>query len=308
MNRQDRLFSVIIPTYARPRQLANCLESLTRLDAPAGGFEVIVVDDGGPQPLDSVVAPYLDRMNLTLLRQANGGPGMARNTGAQASRGQYLAFTDDDCLPDRNWLIALACGFQRTPENLLGGRTVNHLVQNPYSTASQVIVDVAYAFFNANPNAARFFASNNIAVPASSFFALGGFEGQRFRVASEDRDFCSRWLQRGQQMTYVPEACVLHAHDLTLPTFCRQHFAYGRGALLFHRARRERRAGRLRDEWGVHARLPLLLGGPLSKLPAGQALKTLALLPVWQAANAAGFLYEACRSRRETLNGDARCT
>ena len=79
-------FSVIVPTHGRPRQLASCLESLTRLQAPAGNFEVVVVDDGSPEPLDEVVKPYRNRLDLTLLRQPNGGPGSARNTGAAAAR------------------------------------------------------------------------------------------------------------------------------------------------------------------------------------------------------------------------------
>lgn len=299
VRRQDVLFSVIIPTYARPNQLVGCLESVTHLQPPATGYEVIVVDDGSPQPLDEIVKPYRDRLDLTLLHQPNAGPATARNAGARAARGQYLAFTDDDCRPDPNWLVAMARGFERVPENLLGGQTLNLLTQNCYSTTSQVIVDVVYAFSNDDPEAARFFASNNIAVAAKSFVALGGFDGQRFRTSSsEDRDFCNRWLQRGNRMTYVPEAIMRHAHELTLTTFCKQHFSYGRGALHYHRACRQRGSGRMRDEMGVHLHLPRLLQLRLSRLPMRQALKVLSLLLVWQGANAAGFLYEAWRSRK----------
>jgi glycosyltransferase involved in cell wall biosynthesis len=297
VSRQDVLFSVIIPTYARPNQLVGCLESMTRLQPPATGYEVIVVDDGNPQPLEETVKPYRDRLRLTLLRQANAGPGVARNAGARAARGQYLAFTDDDCWPDPNWLVAMARGFERAPENLLGGRIVNLLTQNCYSTTSQVILDVIYSFFNDNPDAARFFASNNIAVAAKSFVAFGGFD-RHFRVGAEDRDFCNRWLHSGNRMTYVPEAIVRHAHELTLRTFCKQHFSYGRGALHYHRLLRQRGSGRMRDEMGVHWRLRRLLRLPLSRLPMRQALKVLPLLLVWQGANAAGFLYEASRSRK----------
>lgn len=106
MSDQDLGFSLIIPTYARPKQLGNCLESLTQLIAPRSGFEIIIVDDGNPESLEPVVAPFREKLNLRLLRQENGGPAKARNTGAAAARGRHLAFTDDDCRPEPNWLCA----------------------------------------------------------------------------------------------------------------------------------------------------------------------------------------------------------
>jgi GT2 family glycosyltransferase len=292
--------SLIIPTHARPCQLAGCLESLTFLQPPAAGFEVIVVDDGSPQPLDEVVKPYRDRLDLTLVRQSNGGPASARNTGAGAAHGRFLAFTDDDCRPAPDWLTALARRFEQTPRNLLGGRTVNQLTCNPYATASQVMIDVVYAFYNRDPEAPRFFASNNIAVPADLFWQAGGFDGQGFPlVAAEDRDFCDRWLRQGYRMTYAPEAVVLHAHDLALHSYCRQHFTYGRGALRFDRALRARNSGRQRDDTGFLSRLPQLLREPLRQLSLGQVLMVLPLIAVSQVANAAGFFCESCRSRSQ---------
>jgi glycosyltransferase involved in cell wall biosynthesis len=293
-------FSVIIPTHARPRQLASCLESLTFLQPPATGFEVIVVDDGSPQPLDDVVNPYRGRLDVTLVRQPNGGPASARNTGAGVARGRFLAFTDDDCRPAPDWLTALARRFEQTPQNLLGGRTVNQLTRNSYSTASQVLIDVVYAFYNRDPEAPRFFASNNIAAPADLFRQAGGFDDKGFPlVAAEDRDFCDRWLRQRHRMTYASEAVVRHAHDLTLRSYCKQHFIYGRGALHFDRALRARNSGRKRDDTGFQAQLPRLLREPLRQVSFGQVSMVLPLIAVSQASAAAGFYYEAYRSRGE---------
>jgi glycosyltransferase involved in cell wall biosynthesis len=291
------LFSVIVPTHGRPRQLATCLESLAQLQAPAGSFEVVVVDDGSPEPLDGVVKPYHKRLDLTLLRQPNGGPGSARNAGAAVARGRFLAFTDDDCSPAPDWLVALARRFEKTPQRMIGGRTVNRLTRNPYAMASQLIVDMVYAFYNQDPEAARFFASNNMAVPADLFRRLGGFDGKSFRVASEDRELCDRWLHLGHAMIYAPEAVVLHAHPLTLHTFCKQHFAYGRGAWLYHRHRASRGSGRLRDDFRFHTHLPQLLREPLGRLPRAQARCIPLLLGIWQLANTAGFFAEMLWSK-----------
>jgi GT2 family glycosyltransferase len=294
-------FSIIVPTYCRPQALRACLAALAHLDYPHESFEVIIVDDGGHVPLEAVVAPFSDRFDVTLLRQPHAGPAAARNTGAARATGQFLAFTDDDCMPASDWLHALAIRFATAPDHAVGGRTLNALTDNPYATASQLIVDFVYAYYNADPSQARFFASNNLAFPADRFRALGGFD-TTFRT-SEDRDLCDRWLHHAYRMTYAPEVIVSHAHPLTLRTFWRQHFNYGRGAFRFHRARARRGSGFFRSDLAFYARLPALLRWGLSGRPGTQALLLTALLGVWQGANAAGFWQEAAQQRAEARAG-----
>ena len=130
-------FSIVIPTYDRPRPLSACLEAMSGLEYPRDRFEVIVVDDGSPEPPEAAAAPFRDRLDLTLLRLPHAGPATARNAGASRARGEYLAFTDDDCAPDPGWLHALAARFAAEPGGLLGGRTINRLPENPYSSASR---------------------------------------------------------------------------------------------------------------------------------------------------------------------------
>ncbi len=80
-------FSIVIPSYSRPGQLAECLRALSRLEYPRDRFEVIVVDDGGDRPLDEVIAPFESNLTLTLLRQANAGPAALPATPGQRARG-----------------------------------------------------------------------------------------------------------------------------------------------------------------------------------------------------------------------------
>lgn len=291
MNRP--IFSVIVPTYGRPQQLTTCLQALAQLQYPREQFEVIVVDDGGVTPLDAVIAAFQNRLAVTLLRQAHAGPAAARNTGTAHAKGQFFAFTDDDCIPAPDWLPTLQLRFTTAPRQIIGGRTYNALPANPYSTASQVIIDMVYAYYNADPSRARFFAANNLALPASHFHAIGGFDAAF--TTSEDRELCDRWLYHGYHMTYAPEVIVYHAHALTLRTFWWQHFNYGRGAFRFHRIRAQRASGRFRQELKFYARLPSLLGNTLSRERGGRRLMLSALMLVWQGANAAGFLWEKMR-------------
>lgn len=287
-------FSVVVPTYDRPGQLEACLHALARLDYPRDGFEVIVVDDGSRSPPDEVMASFRAHLHLTLLTQAHAGPARARNAGAARARGTFLAFTDDDCRPDPDWLKALAIHLARDPDCALGGRTVNALPDNLYSSASQYLIDYLYSYYNADPVRARFLASNNLTVPTERFRAIGGFDATFPGAAAEDREFCDRWIARGYRMAYAPDAVVHHAHPLTFRTFWRQHFWYGRGAFYFHRLRARRGAGRIRVE-----PLPFyanLVRYPLAQARSARAVSIATLFVAAQVANTAGYFSEAGRA------------
>src|SRR5215469_7673983 len=86
-------FSIIIPTYKRPTQLATCLEAVNGLDYPKDSFEVLVVDDGSQDPPQELVQRFAHRIQIQLIKKSHAGPAAGRNTGAQHARGELLAFT-----------------------------------------------------------------------------------------------------------------------------------------------------------------------------------------------------------------------
>ena len=293
-------FSVVVPTYDRPGRLRACLAALRQLDYPPERFEVLVVDDGSPTPLQPVFEAARGPLNATLVRQENAGPAAARNAGAARATGTFLAFTDDDCVPAPGWLRALADGFARAPGHFFGGRTVNALPRNPYATASQQLVSYLHEYFSPESHA-PFFASNNIALPTDRFRALGGFSTDFPLAAGEDRELCDRWHDRGWPMAHAPGAVVYHAHPLTLRRFWRQHVNYGRGAFYYHQ-RRTRRGGERQAAEPLSFYLGLLRY-PLAQRPGLAGLPHAALLLLAQVANAAGFFQEKLLSAEGTAAG-----
>jgi len=289
---QQLFFSVIIPTHNRPSQLSDCLASLAELDYSHDRFEVIVVDDGSTTPLDSIVEPFQAQLSLRLLRQDNAGPAAARNHAAQTAQGRYLAFTDDDCRPAADWLQKLERCFEQTPNDIVGGRTINLLQDNVYSVISQNIISMGYDHYNAQRDAAQFFASNNMVVPAEPFRKLGGFDVS-FRT-SEDRELCDRWIHAGHTMTYAPEVVIHHAHPMKLRSFWRQHFTYGQGAFRFHQTRAEKDWGNFEIEGNYYLSL---LRYPFTHGQGRQGLPLTAVLFVSQVANAAGFFWQMAQHR-----------
>jgi GT2 family glycosyltransferase len=284
-------FSVIIPTYNRPRQLAICLQALTQLEYSRDRFEVIVVDDGSESPLDAVTTPFQAQLTLRLIRQENAGPAAARNHASRLAQGEYLAFTDDDCCPAAHWLSKLDDYFAQAPDHIVGGRTVNTLANNVYSTTSQNIISMGYDHYNAVRHQARFFASNNMVIPANQFREIGGFD-ESF-TTSEDRELCDRWIHHGYAMTYAPDVIIYHAHPMTLRSFWKQHFSYGQGAFRFHKTREEKGWGQFKIEGNYYLNM---LRYPFNQHPT-QAIPLSWALLVSQVANAAGFFWEMGRQR-----------
>lgn len=287
------LFTVVVPTYERAGSLAACLSALAAQEFPAGRFEVVVVDDGGAVPPSELVARFQSRLDVRLITQTNAGPASARNAGAAAARGEYLAFTDDDCVPDARWLTALAAAFAEHPSSAVavGGRVVNALSDGVYSVASQLLIEFLYEYYNyAGAGGGRFFITANLAVPAAGFRAVGGFDVTFPLAGAEDRDFCDRWRERGFDMAYADAAVVHHAHGLGLRSFCRQHFNYGRGAHYLHRTRARRGERRLRIEpLRFYAKL---IGYPLSKSREARRARLALLLFLSQVTYGGGYFFE----------------
>jgi glycosyltransferase involved in cell wall biosynthesis len=296
-------FSIIIPTYNRPERLKTCLESLTQLDFPQEQFEVIIVDDGSSEPLAHIVNPLKDKLTLQLVRQNNAGPASARNKGASQAKGEFLVFTDDDCQPNTNWLKAFYQGFERNPNALFGGHTVNYFSENLYSEASQLLVDYLYHYYNVDSENAYFFTSNNFALSKQLFEAVGGFDTSFPLAAGEDREFCDRWLFHNYSMQYLPEAIIAHFHHLTLKKFWRQHFNYGCGAFYFHQIRSQRKQQQMKVEpFSFYLKLLLY---PFSTSSVQPKILLSLLLFLSQVANISGFFWTRFKQNKLLNSSDS---
>ena len=290
------IVSIVIPTHDRPAELRACLEALARQDVPSEQFEVVVVDDGSASPPTALIESFAGRVCAGLVVQGNAGAAAARNAGVRRAAGRIVAFTDDDCRPERGWVRAFVRRIEQNPDALVGGRTLNALPENPYSTASQLLVSYLYGYYNRDPDAAVFLTSNNFAMRTDRFHAVGGFDERFPRAAAEDRDLCDRWLRNGMRLVYAPDAVVHHAHALSLASFLRQHVNYGRGAFHFHRLRSERRSDPIVVEplrfYLDLVRFPMRLGEERRRRLLAM------LLALSQLANVGGFFAETLRHRR----------
>ena len=270
----DPILSVIIATRHRAEPLARCLASLAGQTHPRDRWEVIVVHDGEEKPADDRATCFA----IKRLQQAHAGCGIARNTGAAEAHGQYLIFTDDDCLFPPDWLSRFEAGFLANPGCMIAGIAQNWLSTNAYSQATQAMTEALLEYSNREPAGAQVALGNNLGVPARDFHKLGGFSPRYFRNAAEDRDFSARWLREGRRIVSDPGIVVFHAHELNLRSFLEQHYNYGRGSYVYHRAQAER-----------HQRRWQPLGFYISMMSRAPSMRVRMLLVLSQLAHTMGF-------------------
>jgi len=102
VNSQKPKLSVLIPTYGRNTELLKLLNALNSQTLSGKEFEVIIVDDGSPIPTDLSDANFI--FPIKLIRQKNGGPGSARNTGIGYCRADWTVILNDDARPAKDCL------------------------------------------------------------------------------------------------------------------------------------------------------------------------------------------------------------
>jgi glycosyltransferase involved in cell wall biosynthesis len=287
-------FSVIIPTRNRPVPLDRCLKAIDALDYCKTRFEVLVVDDGSDPPVDEVIQRHAAFLPLRHFRETGRGPAHARNRALREAKGQYVVFTDDDCLPHSQWLVAYDRAFHHHPTACLGGPIVSSPENGICADASQSLISFLYENATGSAPFIPFFCSNNLALGRSATLAIGGFDETFPVAAAEDRDICARFAARGE-LRFVPEAVVEHRQDLNIRSFCSQHHRYGRGAYQFWTRRiAAGHDGRRNASLAFYYQM---LRSPFAQANFSRALLISALIALSQACGAAGYLNEKLRTR-----------
>ena len=246
-------FSVIIPTWNRPQALHDCLQSFTTLDYPADRWELIVVNDGGEASFTAVTDQLCGALPLQLITIEHAGPASARNAGAKQSRGDFIAFTDDDCRIFPDWLNQFLAGFSDPRWDALGGQSVTPFEQNVGEKAWQHLTDFLYEFMRDDAGNSLLLISNNAAYRRATFESLGGFDETFPLAAAEDMELSYRLLHHDYRQRFFPEAKVWHYHHLSAWGHILQQFRYGRGGYYFKEVQKNQPKSDLLDlyaqEW-----------------------------------------------------------
>ncbi|MGM0558426.1 MAG: glycosyltransferase family A protein [Myxococcota bacterium] len=191
---KDTTLSVIIPVYDDYRRLGHCLSALQaqQIQEP---FEVLVVDNGTPPERRTKIEerfPFAKH-----LEEPKGGSYAARNLGITHANGEFIAFTDADCIPARDWLNAGLTILRKHPEVGLVAGPIDVFAPSEENASWVEKYEIEKAFPQEQfVQEYRFGATANIFTRRQVIEELGRFDAQLF--SGGDREFgnrvdASRW-------------------------------------------------------------------------------------------------------------------
>lgn len=253
-----KFISVVIPTFNRKSMLKLCLESFNKQSYPVTHFEVIVIDDGSSDGTEKFIEGCREHINFKLIyyRQKNGGPAAARNNGVKGAKGELVAFTDDDCVVEKNWLDEYIRSFNEADIGGVGGATKHKMTgifcefMDYYKVMNPPVVNGEVLYL----------ITANACYKREAILAVNGFEEKIRNPGGEDPDLSMKVKEKGYKLIFNPACVVYHFHKNNLKSFYRTFFNYGRGAYF------------LRDRWGDKFATP---SNPFIDIRRRNNLKTL---------------------------------
>jgi GT2 family glycosyltransferase len=244
------LISVIIPTCSEKAPLARCLSSLLRQTLDPSGYEILVVNNGGPKHSEVYLQPLLAQFGgrVKLIESGrNLGYGGGCRLGAGQAQGEYLAFHNDDAFCDPCWLALALAEMKRVPD--LGavtcrivnadGPTVQH--EGSTQTLPNALFwqtgygerDTPIAFRGESEPSCDldFFGGCIWATPRKVWEEVGGISPAYQPGYYEDTEYGLRCRQLGYRLRLLKTVTCSHLGNVTLG------FGTGKFWTAFHRSR-----------------------------------------------------------------------
>jgi glycosyltransferase involved in cell wall biosynthesis len=196
--------SVVIPTFNRRKLLKKCLSRLVRQDMDPSEFEIIIADDENSLETKTLVlrmkAENPDHNFVYTRVEPAHGPASARNAGWRRAQGELIAFTDDDCLPNPDWLSQGAAVFAFDEHvDAVWGKVIVPLPEHPTDYQLNTAGLSKEEFVTANCFCRKFVLEE-----------IDGFDERFYRPWREDSDLYFTLMEEGAHVRYVPSMVVYH--------------------------------------------------------------------------------------------------
>ncbi len=210
--------SVVVCTHDRPADLERCLNGLAALRTPV---EVIVVDSASDPPAEGLVAGFRERIPLLrYVYEPLPGLSSARNRGVGETKGDVVAFVDDDAIPAADWAGEILAAFDRPAVGCAGGECRPRFESDRPAWLSDALLSFAgITSFGGSARRARSRAEwpfgANIAFRRTALEQAGGFSPKLGRVGTsllsyEDTAMIERVTAAGWEVWLRPTAVVEH--------------------------------------------------------------------------------------------------
>ena len=223
-------FSIVIPVYNRPDEVAELLESLTKQTDK--GFEVLVIEDGSSVPCKEVCDQYADKLDLHYYFKPNSGRSETRNYGMERASGDWFIIYDSDVIVPPQYIATVRAELAKNPVDCYGGPDA---ADDSFSDVQKAInysmtsIMTTGGIRGATKNKEKFSPrSFNMGISRKCFETVGGYKN----MIGEDIDMSIRIKDAGFKTTLIPEAYVYHKRRVDLMKFFRQVNTFGKGRVL----------------------------------------------------------------------------
>jgi glycosyltransferase involved in cell wall biosynthesis len=217
--------SVIVPVYNGQATIRELVESLLQVEYPTDRREIIVVDNNSTDQTAEIVRRYPVTLLFERHKQSSYA---ARNRGAGAAKGTFLAFTDADCVVTPQWLFKLLELHHDDTIGIYAGEVKSYSTDTFMEQFADVEGVLDQGKSMRHPYL-PFAVTANLAVRKQQFDAVGQFNASL--TSGGDVDFSWRLQQQtGCRIHYVPDAVVRHRHRASVKTLYQQYRKYGSGA------------------------------------------------------------------------------
>ncbi|MGD2147296.1 MAG: glycosyltransferase [Anaerolineae bacterium] len=220
--------TVVVPAYNAESTIAECIHSLLVLDYPQDQRELIVVDNASTDATAQVLEQLGGR--IVALTESKRGPSAARNRGVRAATGEVVAFTDSDCVVDRDWLRRIMPRLTDETVGVVGGRILARHPHNEIEAYGEQIHSQDKAINGSIP---PYVISMNWASRRSLFRHVGLFDEALNR--GQDVDLSWRILRHGYRLVYEPSAVVYHRNENSLQGLFQEGLTHGFHAPRIHK-------------------------------------------------------------------------
>lgn len=216
--------SVIICTYNRCQDLNDTLESLTKIkNNELFDYEILVIDNNSNDGTKNIVEENVKKFKCQLkyFFEPMQGLSVARNRGIKEAKGDIVAFIDDDCIVDENWLLYICETFKKYNADLVGGKILPIWLSTPpkwifreYIIGKLALLDYGDCEFQINSTKKEVYGTN-MTFKKTSLIEIGLFSKQLGRrgdnlLSGEETEVFSNFLLSDKKIYYQPKALVHH--------------------------------------------------------------------------------------------------
>jgi len=222
-------YSLISPTFGRPEEVTEFLESLLEQDYQ--GFEVVLGDGTPGDTLRPVLQKFQSntKFNLSIVYKEFLPVSDARNEAAKIAKGDYFIFLDSDCLIPKGYLNAVDAALALEPLHLFGGPDA---ARDDFSNLQKAISYAMTATLTTGgirgkkKHVGTYHPRGfNMGISREAFEAVAGYN-EDFKCG-EDVELSIRIIEKGYRSGFIPQAYVYHKRRTTLTKFYRQVYRFG---------------------------------------------------------------------------------